>query len=172
MRILGIDPGFRVTGFGVVQILRNGKLSYVTSGCIKIQGDFAERLQTVHENITEIIEEYRPDALAIEKVFVARNADSALKLGQARGAAVCACTNQQLSVHEYTALQIKKAVVGKGNAQKAQVQHMVKKLLALSGKPQADAADALACAICHANRSVGLLALDRGLVRPRIRVVR
>jgi crossover junction endodeoxyribonuclease RuvC len=172
MRILGIDPGFRVTGFGVVQILRNGKLSYITSGCIKIKGDLAERLQIIHENITEIIADSRPDVLAIEKVFLARNADSALKLGHARGTAICACTNQQLNVHEYTALQIKKAVVGKGNAQKVQVQHMVKKLLALSGKPQADAADALACAICHAHRTVGLLALDRGLSVPRMRVVR
>lgn len=172
MRILGIDPGFRVTGFGVVQILRNGKLSYITSGCIKIKGDLAERLQIIHENITEIIADSRPDVLAIEKVFLARNADSALKLGHARGAAICACTNQQLNVHEYTALQIKKAVVGKGNAQKTQVQHMVQKLLALSGKPQADAADALACAICHAHRAVGLLAVDRGLAIPRMRVVR
>ena len=172
MRILGIDPGFRITGFGVVQILRNGKLSYITSGCIKTQGSIAERLQIIHEGISEIIHDSKPEILVIEKVFVARNADSALKLGHARGAAVCACTNQQLSVHEYTALQIKKAVVGKGNAQKTQVQHMVKKLLALSGKPQADAADALACAICHAHRTVGLQAQDRGLSVPRMRIVR
>jgi crossover junction endodeoxyribonuclease RuvC len=154
MRILGIDPGSRLTGFGVVHVLSNGKLSYVASGVVKVPAvELAERLKVIYEGINEVIASYRPDTVAVEKVFMARNADSALKLGQARAAAVLAAANRSLAVSEYTALQIKQALVGKGHAQKEQVKHMVKALLELSGNPQADAADALACAVCHAHHA-------------------
>ena len=151
MRILGIDPGSRVTGFGVVAIVGE-RIEYVASGCVRVDADdLAQKLKIVYDGIAEIIDTYRPTLMAIEKVFLARNPDSALKLGQARGAAICAGVNQALRVTEYTALQIKQAVVGRGHAQKEQVQHMVQVLLKLSGTPQADAADALACALCHAH---------------------
>jgi crossover junction endodeoxyribonuclease RuvC len=162
MRVLGIDPGSRVTGFGVVQVLRNGRIVYVASGCVRVPpGNFSDKLKTVYDGIAEIIKTYQPTVLAVEKVFMARNADSALKLGQARGAAILAGANQALEVAEYTALQIKRAAVGKGHAGKQQVQHMVKALLGLSAAPPADAADALACAICHAHHAVGLRTLPR-----------
>lgn len=155
MRILGIDPGSRLTGFGVVSI-GGERPAYVASGCVRVPpGDLAQRLKVIYASIAEIIATYQPSALAVEKVFVARNADSALKLGQARGAAICAGVNHDLVVSEYTALQIKQAVVGVGHARKEQVQHMVKILLNLSGSPQADAADALACALCHAHQLQG-----------------
>lgn len=151
MRILGIDPGSRVTGFGVVMIAGEC-VEYVASGCVRVEADeLAQKLKIVYDGVAEIIRAYQPTMLAIEKVFLARNPDSALKLGQARGAAICAGVNQALAVTEYTALQIKQAVVGRGHAQKEQVQHMVQVLLKLSGAPQADAADALACALCHAH---------------------
>lgn len=166
MRILGIDPGSRITGFGVIQILRNGALSYVASGCVRIpKGDLAGRLKTVYDGVAEIIRTYQPTVLAIEKVFMAANADSALKLGQARGAAILASVNHSLPVAEYTALQIKRAAVGKGHAEKTQVQHMVRALLNLPAAPQADAADALACAICHAHHDAGKKAVSAGLGR-------
>jgi len=166
MRVLGIDPGSRVTGFGVIEVLRNGRLQYVASGCVRAgKGELGDRLRTVHDGIAEILDTYRPAALAIERVFLAHNADSALKLGQARGAALVAVAREGLEIAEYTALQIKRAVVGKGHAEKTQVQHMVKALLELSGTPQADAADALACAICHAHHSVGLASFARGVGR-------
>ncbi len=149
MRILGVDPGSRITGFGVIEI-ENGKLRYVTSGCIKIKDKaLPARLRTIFEGMSEIIENTGPDAMAIEEVFVSRNAHSALILGQARGAAISAGVSKGLSVGEYTALQIKKSVVGYGQADKAQVQHMVRTILVLDAVPQEDAADALACAICH-----------------------
>jgi crossover junction endodeoxyribonuclease RuvC len=151
MRVLGIDPGSRITGFGVVSV-HAGEAQYVASGCLRVPlGTLSERLKVIYDGVLEIIATYQPNELAIEKVFLARNADSALKLGQARGAAICAGVNQALLVTEYTALQIKQAVVGKGHARKEQVQHMVQVLLHLSGAPQADAADALACALCHAH---------------------
>ena len=163
MRVLGIDPGSRMTGFGVVNVLRNGRVHYVASGCIRIPaGELAARLKVVYDGVLEVVELYQPQAMAIEKVFMARNADAALKLGQARGAAICAGINNRLPVNEYTALQIKRAVVGKGKAAKEQVQHMVKALLELDGTPPTDAADALACAICHAHHAVGKQALSRG----------
>ena len=168
MRVLGIDPGSRVTGFGVVQVLRNGRIEYIASGCVRVpKGELADRLKTVYDGVTEIINTYQPTMLAIEKVFMAKNADSALKLGQARGAAILAGANQMLDIAEYTALQIKRAAVGKGHAGKQQVQHMVKALLGLSAAPQADAADALACAICHAHHAVGLQSLPRRPSRRR-----
>ncbi len=154
MRILGIDPGSRLTGFGVVQILSSGKISYIASGVVRVPAaDLADRLKVIYEGVSEVIVRYRPEMVAVEKVFMARNADSALKLGQARASAVLAAANRELPVSEYSALQIKQALVGKGHAQKEQVKHMVKVLLELSGNPQADAADALACAICHAHHA-------------------
>ncbi|MEN8712086.1 MAG: crossover junction endodeoxyribonuclease RuvC [Arenicellales bacterium] len=151
MRVLGIDPGSRITGFGIIEI-ENGKLRYVTSGCIKMQDkDLPARLKTIFEGVSEVIHNTSPAFMAIEKVFVSNNARSALILGQARGAAISAGVNRGLPVGEYTALQIKKSVVGFGQADKAQVQHMVRSILALDGVPQEDAADALACAICHSH---------------------
>jgi crossover junction endodeoxyribonuclease RuvC len=166
MRVLGIDPGSRVTGFGVVQVLRNGRLNYIASGCVRTgKGELAARLKAVYDGVAEVITTYQPAVLAIERVFMARNADSALKLGQARGAALCAAVNHTVSVAEYTALQIKRAVVGKGAAEKRQVQHMVKALLELNAAPPTDAADALACAICHAHHMVSLHPAAAGRTR-------
>ncbi len=157
VRILGIDPGLRITGFGVIDKTGN-TLSYVTSGCIKtaVAGDLAERLKTILDGLGEIIAEARPDQVAIEKVFVNSNPQSTLLLGQARGTAICAAVLNALVVSEYTALQIKQAVVGNGHAAKEQVKDMVKRLLGIAGEPSADAADALACAICHAHGGQGL----------------
>lgn len=166
MRILGIDPGSRVTGFGVVQMLRNGRLQYVASGCVRAPtANLADRLKTIYEGVDEIIATYQPAILAVERIFMARNADSALKLGQARGAALCAGINAGLAVSEYSATEIKSAIVGRGRADKRQVQHMVRALLDLDRAPPVDAADALACAICHAHVTVGRTALRRGLAR-------
>jgi crossover junction endodeoxyribonuclease RuvC len=150
-RILGIDPGSRKTGFGIIE-LEKQKIRHIINGRLQVgDGDFAERLKQIFEGLTEIIERYQPDMMAIEKVFLHKNADSALKLGQARGAAICAGVSQNLDVHEYTATQIKKAVVGNGHAKKEQVQYMMSVILSLPEVPVEDAADALACAITHAN---------------------
>jgi crossover junction endodeoxyribonuclease RuvC len=140
----------RVTGFGVIE--SNGsRLAYVTSGCVKSgEGDLATRLKTILEGLKQVIVASAPEQVAVEKVFVNANPQSTLALGQARGAAICAAVLAGLPVAEYTALQVKKSVVGNGHAAKEQVQHMVRQLLALPGAPGADAADALACAICHA----------------------
>lgn len=152
MRILGIDPGLRRTGFGVIDV-QGSRLQYVTSGTIIVPADqpLAQRLKVILDNIREIVESTQPAVSALEKVFVNTNPASTLLLGQARGAAMCALADSRLDVHEYTALQIKKSVVGNGHAAKEQVQRMVQHLLALSGLPAADSADALACAICHAH---------------------
>ena len=159
MRILGIDPGLRVTGFGVLD-KEGQQLNYVASGCIKIpEGELPERLKTILNSLREVIAQHQPDQVAVEKVFVNVNPQSTLLLGQARGAAICAAVLANLPVAEYTALQVKQAVVGSGHAKKEQVQEMVKRLLKLSGIPSPDAADALACAICHAHGGQGLGAL-------------
>ena len=151
VRILGIDPGLRVTGFGILD--RNGsKLDYVASGCIRTpDGELPARLKSILEGLLEVIALHAPMEVSVEKVFVNVNPQSTLLLGQARGAAICAAVSKDLPVSEYTALQVKQAVVGQGHAAKEQVQEMVKRLLNLGGVPQADAADALACAICHAH---------------------
>lgn len=155
-RILGIDPGSRMTGFGIIEVDKQ-KLSYVVSGCIRMHSETLPlRLDEIYTGVQEIIEQYQPTILAIEKVFMCRNADSALKLGQARGAAIVACTQQALVVHEYAPNQIKQAVVGQGHAHKAQVQQMVKILLSLPAIPPSDAADALATALCHAHHAQSL----------------
>ena len=159
-RILGIDPGLGVTGYGVVERQR-GTLVYVASGRIRSSnsGALAERLSAILDGLAEVIESYRPAEVAVEKVFVNVNPQSTLLLGQARGAAICAAVLARLPVSEYTALQVKQAVVGLGHARKEQVQEMVKRLLRLPGHPSADAADALACAICHAHGGMGLGAI-------------
>ncbi len=174
MKILGIDPGLRTTGFGVIQKDGN-KLSYIASGTIKTpDGDLPQRLKVIFASVTEVIATYRPDCAAIEIVFVNVNPQSTLLLGQARGAAICALVNGELAVAEYTALQVKQAVVGQGKAQKQQVQDMVQRLLALNGLPGTDAADALGVAICHAHSAgtlaaLGALAPDMGKKGMRVR---
>lgn len=171
MIILGIDPGSRITGFGVVK--RTGqKVEYVVSGCIRTgDGSLAERLEKIYSSVTEIIETYQPDQFAIEQVFMGKNVDSALKLGQARGVAIVAAAKLGLPVSEYAARTVKQAVVGKGSATKEQVQHMIQYLLKLPGKPQEDAADALAIAVCHAHTSSSLVAQIgvTGVTRGRMR---
>ncbi|MDP2693402.1 MAG: crossover junction endodeoxyribonuclease RuvC [Gallionella sp.] len=158
-RILGIDPGLRITGFGVLDKVGQ-QLHYVASGCIKtLDGELPERLKVILNSLGEVIAQHKPDQVAVEKVFVNVNPQSTLLLGQARGAAICAAVLANLQVAEYTALQVKQAVVGNGHAKKEQVQEMVQRLLKLSGMPGSDAADALACAICHAHSGMGLGAL-------------
>ncbi|MDD6177811.1 MAG: crossover junction endodeoxyribonuclease RuvC [Ruminobacter sp.] len=160
--ILGIDPGSRITGYGVINSV-GSQIIYLGSGCIRTQGDTqAEKLGQIFDGITEIITEFTPDCFAIEEVFLAKNPMSTIKLGQARGVAQVAAIKQGLVVNEYSARQIKQAVVGYGNAQKTQVQAMVVSLLQLSKVPQADAADALACAICHAYTSTSLVGMQSG----------
>ena len=152
MRVIGIDPGSLVTGYGVLEI-ELAKISYVTSGCIKTSGAFADRIKDIYQGLSEILVEYRPQEFAIEDVFISNNPNSALKLGQARGAAIAAGVVADLPVFEYAARRVKQAIVGSGRATKNQVQYMVRSLLNLSGTPSADAADALAVAICHINSS-------------------
>jgi len=149
--ILGIDPGSRLTGYGLVDV-HGTKLTYRASGCIRTSGDaLPARLGQIYRGVSELIATYHPTEFAIENVFLARNAQSALKLGQARGVAIAAAVAVELPIYEYAARQVKLAVVGTGRANKEQVQHMVQVLLDLSGSPQADAADALAIAVCHVN---------------------
>lgn len=155
-RILGIDPGSRFTGYGIID--SDGRTSrHVASGCIRLDSNenLPKRLAVIFAQVAALVEEFRPLELAIEEVFMAKNAGSALKLGQARGAAICAATSQGLGVSEYSARGIKLAVVGTGSADKAQVQHMVRMLLGLASAPGADQADALAVALAHAH-SFGL----------------
>ncbi|WP_298436647.1 crossover junction endodeoxyribonuclease RuvC [Geobacter sp.] len=155
MRVLGIDPGSRITGYGIIEKIGN-RFTHVDNGAIFTDShdEFALRLHEIYRGLTAVMEEYRPDAMAVEQVFLARNAQSALKLGQARGAAIVAGVNAGLPVAEYTAMQVKQAVVGYGHAGKDQVQQMVKALLGLPEIAQADASDALAVAICHANSAL------------------
>ena len=157
--ILGIDPGSRITGYGIIRC-QGRKMQYLGSGCIRTESkEFPPRLKIIFDGISEIICQYKPNQFAIEKVFLAKNADSALKLGQARGAAIVAATVADLPVAEYSATQIKSAVVGTGRADKSQVQHMVTQMLGLPSSPQADAADALAAAICHCHTFESLISL-------------
>lgn len=150
-RILGIDPGSRVTGYGIVDIAPGGCV-YVASGCIRPRaGAFLDRLGEIYRGVESLLAEYAPHEMAVEEVFLASNPSSALKLGQARGAAIAAAVAGRLPVAEYAARTVKLAVVGTGKAAKPQVQHMVRVLLKLPGSPAADAADALAIAICHVN---------------------
>ncbi|MEW8085839.1 MAG: crossover junction endodeoxyribonuclease RuvC [Candidatus Thiodiazotropha endolucinida] len=157
LRIIGIDPGSRMTGYGLIDT--DGVHSvYLSHGVIKLSGEpLPPRLGEIFATISGLIQEHQPDVMAIEQVFVAKNPSSALKLGQARGAAICAAVYRGLSVAEYTPTRIKQAVVGTGRADKAQIQHMVQMILGLRQKPQADAADALAVALSHAHTHTTLM---------------
>jgi len=173
--ILGIDPGSRITGYGVIR-LQGSRAEYLGSGCIRTNSEeLAPRLKLIYDGVSEVIRQFAPDQFAIEQVFMARNPDSALKLGQARGAAIVAAVNVSLAVAEYSARQIKQSVVGTGAADKEQVQHMVRQLLKLPGTPQADAADALAVALCHGHTMQSLVRMAgrgsqvQGIVRGRMR---
>lgn len=171
IRILGIDPGSRATGFGVIDI-EGSRAKCVTSGFVQVKGeDLASRLRVIFTAVSEIMQTYRPDEVAVESVFMHRNADSALKLGQARGAAICALAAESLPFSEYSPSQVKQAVVGQGNAAKTQVQHMVKALLKLPQTPQPDAADALAVALCHGHnrQTLAHMAGVQGIRRGRWR---
>ncbi|MEJ2362046.1 MAG: crossover junction endodeoxyribonuclease RuvC [Gammaproteobacteria bacterium] len=149
IRILGIDPGSRLTGYGVVE-LRGNRAVALQHGCLRVgDGELAQRLKRIHQGISQLIEEFQPQEAAIESVFVHRNVESALKLGQARGSAISAISLQDIPVYEYAPAVIKKSVVGRGNAGKPQVQHMVSAILGLPKDLQSDAADALAVALCH-----------------------
>jgi crossover junction endodeoxyribonuclease RuvC len=156
MRILGIDPGLCTTGFGIIEA-DGPRLAYVASGTIRTDaaqvGQLPARLKIIFDGVREVTARYAPSCAALEIVFVNVNPQSTLALGQARGTAICAAVLAGLPVAEYTALQVKQSVVGNGHAAKEQVQHMVRRLLSLPGEPSSDAADALACAICHAHGS-------------------
>jgi crossover junction endodeoxyribonuclease RuvC len=171
IRILGIDPGSQRTGIGIIDVGVDGRTHHVFHAAINVLGNetFHLRLKQIFDELTEIIEVHAPAEVAIERVFMARNPDSALKLGQARGAAICAVVNQGLSLAEYAAKEVKQAVVGGGGADKSQVQHMVGVLLGIPGKLQADAADALAIALTHAHTrsSVERLGIPRTAWRRR-----
>lgn len=163
MNILGLDPGLRITGYGVIE-QAGQHLAYRASGVVRTTAtvdkkDLPARLAILFRGVQDMVEQFQPDAAVVEKVFVNVNPQSTLLLGQARGAIIAALTYMQLPVFEYTALQVKQAVVGNGHADKTQVQHMVKRLLQLPAEPSADAADALACAICHAHGGQGLGAI-------------
>ena len=159
--ILGIDPGSLKTGFGIISH-EGSRSEYITSGIIRLpRTNLPERLKIIFDGVTEIVEQYCPQQLAIEEVFMARDAKAAIKLGQARGAAIVACVNQNMPVFEYAAKSIKQAVVGTGNADKQQVQHMVKALLKLPAAPPEDAADALAAALCHAHTQQSMIRIAR-----------
>jgi crossover junction endodeoxyribonuclease RuvC len=165
-RILGIDPGSVVMGYAVIEQVQ-GQLRYVASGCLRLPaGPLAQRLRDIYEGISQLIRTHQPTEAAVEDVFVSQNVASAIKLGQARGAAICAAVTAGLAVHEYTPAVVKQSLVGHGRADKLQVQHMVKVLLGLQGRLQADAADALAVAICHAHsqgrRTAAVLPFRRG----------
>jgi crossover junction endodeoxyribonuclease RuvC len=168
IRILGVDPGLRITGFGVIEKTGNA-LTYLASGCIKTdaKASLPIRLGTIHAGLSELVAQYQPDQAVVEIVFVNVNPQSTLLLGQARGAAITALVAGGIEVAEYTALQVKQAVVGNGHADKTQVQHMVRRLLSLPGDPSPDAADALACAIAHAHGGQGMGALATKGMRVR-----
>ncbi len=153
MRILGIDPGSRTTGFGFIEVRQN-KTVCIAHGVIRTgAGDFPDRLGVIFSGIRDLLREHQPDQVAIESVFISKNPSSALKLGQARGAAICAVISEGLKVAEYSPRSVKQALVGRGAADKNQVQHMVAVLLQLRDHLEEDAADALAVALCHQHTS-------------------
>ena len=162
VRILGLDPGSRITGYGLVDAGAQG-LRYVASGCIRVgEGEMAARLLAIHRHVSELVDAYSPAEVAVERVFMARNPDSALKLGQARGAALCGACGSGAQVFEYAPRAVKLTVTGTGNAEKTQVMHMIKSLLVLEGRLSSDAADALAIAVCHAQHRNGTARLQAG----------
>lgn len=163
MRILGIDPGSLVTGFGLIDTDGRSNI-HVHSGCIRVGGeDLVVRLGRIFDAVGELVESHRPEVLAIEQVFVSRNPSSALKLGQARGAAICAAVRGGVPVVEYSPASIKQAVAGTGSASKEQVQHMISMILGLKAALPADAADALAVAVCHAHTGATLDRMPPGV---------
>lgn len=172
MIILGIDPGSRVTGYGVIDLVSPFRFSYVCSGCIRTEGDiFVNKLKQIYDGVSEIILQTSPEQFAIEEPFVSKNVDSSFKLCHARASAILAALNSGLPVGEYSPRKVKQAAVGYGNAAKEQVQQMVMKLLKLDREPQSDAADALAVAICHANTVTGLSGFSNqvtGIARSRL----
>lgn len=160
-RILGIDPGSRVTGYGIIDF-RHHRAVHVASGCIPVAGDdLAAKLRVIYETIIALVEQHHPLEMVVERVFVHRNAEAALKLGQARGAVIVAGAMRTLPVHEYAPRVVKQAITGTGSATKEQVQHMIRLLLKLSHSPPVDAADALGVALCHAH--IGETLRRRGL---------
>lgn len=170
-RIVGIDPGSRFTGIGIIDVDAAGRTTHVFHATLALAqaGDFAERLRRIFDDTGAIIARYAPAEAVVERVFVSRNADSALKLGQARGAAICAAVSHGLAISEYAAREIKLSVVGSGAGDKTQVQHMVRLLLGLDERLQADAADALAVALTHAHvrHSLARIGVARGALRRR-----
>lgn len=165
VRILGIDPGYQRTGYGIIDMTGN-HTRHVTHGVIRVEGgEPGARLRGIFTGLTEILRQFAPAEAAVEKVFVDRNVDSALKLGQARGAAITACAVAGMEIHEYSPNQVKLATVGRGHAEKQQVQHMIRILLCLAERPQADAADALAVAVCHGHQREGRRRLAAALAR-------
>jgi len=170
MRILGIDPALRTTGFGVIDV-EGSELHYVASGTIKTDavdsGQLPLRLKVIYDGVREVVARYAPHCASVEIVFVNVNPQSTLLLGQARGAAITCLVSCDLQVAEYTALQMKKAIVGAGHARKEQVQEMVKRLLKLPGVPGKDAADALGLAICHAHAARSFAAIEKATARVR-----
>lgn len=155
--ILGIDPGSRVCGYGLVDAVGN-RLRFIDCGTIEVAGlDFPLRLQAIYDRLSELVRLHQPQVAAVEEVFMGRNAASALKLGQARGAAIVACTSHAVEVAEYSARKVKQALVGSGRAEKSQIQHMITAILGLPERPAEDAADALAIAICHAHTQATLI---------------
>ncbi|MBO6258028.1 MAG: crossover junction endodeoxyribonuclease RuvC [Succinivibrio sp.] len=174
MLVIGIDPGSRITGYGIVNSL-GGQLEYIGSGCIHTgNGVLSEKLQVIYENVSLLLEQFKPDCMAIEETFLSKNVQSTVKLSEARAVAIVAGANHGLPVYEYTPMQIKQAVVGTGGATKDQVKYMVRMILHLNGTPQTDAADALSCAICHANtirvtKAMGQEVADASSVRGRLR---
>jgi len=156
LRVIGIDPGSQITGIGIIDVGEQevnsykGEVAYVYAESLRLpKGDLSHRLAKIFQRLTELVEEYKPSVMALEKVFLAKNPQAALTLGHARGAAMLAGVNSGMQIAEYSATEIKKTIVGKGRADKAQIQHMVRVLLNLRVTPEVDAADALACAICH-----------------------
>lgn len=170
--ILGIDPGSQITGVGVITACGT-ELKYVYSESVRLpKGELPARLEKIYSRLQTIIAQTRPDVVSLEKVFIAKNPQSALVLGHARGAAMLAAVNNQLPVMEYSATEIKKTVVGRGRADKAQVQHMMRVLLGLRTAPEEDASDALAAAVCHAHQQQlnnAINAAEQGLYRRKVR---
>lgn len=163
MRVIGLDPGSRVTGFGVIET-DGTTFRHIESGNVRlVDAALAPRLHVIFDRLSQVIERTQPEVMAVEKVFMSRNAQSALTLGHARGAAIVVAVHHGLEVEEYSALQVKQAVVGRGKAAKQQVQHMVRVLLGLPNSPATDTADALACAICHVNKAYGAKRLRTGI---------
>ena len=171
--ILGIDPGSRITGYGLIHAKPNNQYTFIACGCVRIEKEtLGNKLKRIHEVIAELVQTFAPEEAAVEQIFFHENPGTALKLGQARGAAIAAAALYGLSIHEYTARQVKKSIVGYGAAAKEQMQHMIQILLNLKEKPQVDAADALAIALCHAYTRQGLQNLGGVAEKMRYRRLR